>query len=405
MIVGIDASRANQEQRTGTEWYAWHLVRLLPSLLPQDRIRLYVREPLLADLDHMSPNVEVRVLRWLPGVLWSHLRLSWEMLWHRPDVLFVPADTVPLLHPRRTITTIHDVAFERFPELYRGRSVQRRLGWLRPLIHLAVRLATFGRYSASERDYHRWSSRQAVRTCPIILTVSEFSKQEIITTLGAHPDHIVVTHLGSPQPEYFQQVTAVQRRATLDHLGIQRPFILFVGRLELKKNIDGVLSAYRQYRQHTSQPADLVLAGQPGYGWEEVAAKNQDILSVGVVHELGWIGPEEMKIVQSSARVFLFVSRYEGFGLPGLESMSAGVPVIASTGGSLPEVLDHAADFVDPSDVQGLSAAMERMMTDNTRRQEVISAGLTWVRQFTWARTAQLTADQIRKVGDLSESP
>lgn len=400
MIIGIDASRANQRVRTGTEWYAWELIKRLPALLSSHTLRLYVREELMEDFMPLGPNVEVHVLRWPPGVLWSHLRLSWEMLWHRPDVLFVPANTVPLIHPANAITTIHDVAFERFPELYRGRSVQRRLGWLRPFMHLAVRIFTLGRYSASERDYHRWSSRQAIRSSKVILTVSEFSKREIAETLSADPEKIVVTHLAAAQPEAYD-LPPIDIHRTLQHFHLLRPYILFLGRLETKKNIDGVVKAYQHYRALTKEPLDLILIGQPGFGWEAVEPEVKVLMNQKVVHHIAWVSPEQKIALQKSAQVFLFISRYEGFGLPPLEAMSAGVPVVASRVGSLPEILHEAAYFVEPDDTEGIARAIDVFATDQAVRQKYILAGRKLVRQYSWAATAEKTAEQIERIADL----
>lgn len=394
MVIGIDASRANQSQRTGTEVYAAELVRRLPQLLSDHRLRIYTREPIRDDLRSAAENVEYRVLRWPPGVLWSHLRLSWEMLWHRPDVLFVPANTVPIIHPRRCITTIHDVAFERFPELYRGRSVQRQLGWLRPFIHGLVRLVTLGRYSASERDYHRWSSRHAVRSCQTILTVSNFSKQEIVETLQAAPDKIVVTYLGVRQPDFFRHVQKTE--AVLQRWRLTRPFMLFIGRLETKKNVDGILRAYSSYRQHSHDPLDLVLAGQPGYGWDHIQQQFAELIHSTSVHRLGYVPEEDIAHLLVAAQVFLFVSRYEGFGIPPLEAMSAGVPVIASQAGSLPEVLGPAAYFVPLENTDALAAAMERLNKDDALRQTLTTSGKDQASRFTWEETADRTAQAIR---------
>lgn len=400
MVIGLDASRANQVERTGTERYAWEVIRRLPGLLPDQTIRLYLRQSPQPDLRSLGPNVEIRVLGWPPGVLWSHLRLSWELWRHRPDLLFVPANTVPIIHPWRTVTTIHDVAFERFPELYRGRSVQRRLGWLRPLIHLAVRLFTLGRYSASERDYHRWSSRHALRSSRLVLTVSDFSRREIIATLGARLDQLAVTPLGVEQ----DRQTAVSEKPSLG-FKIPRPFILFVGRLETKKNIDGLIAAYEQYRHLTPSPHDLVLAGSPGYGWEAVAEQVKVLVSAGVAHHLGWVEPAELRLLQATASCLWFVSRYEGFGLPPLECMSFGVPVLASPVASLPEVLDSAVLFVSPDDTSGIAHAMVRLTSDQALRRQLIGRGQAWVKQFTWQKTAELTATHLRSVAGLPKAP
>ncbi len=390
MIIGIDASRANVREKTGTEWYSWHLVRALAPKLRQHTVRLYVREPLEPGLQNLGPQVEVRVLSWRLGLLWSHLRLSWELLCHPPDLLFVPADTVPLWHPRRTVTTIHDVGFERWPALYRGKSVQRRLGWLRPMVHLAVRIFTLGRYSASERDYHRWSVRHALRSSPIILTVSEFSKQEIVATLGTDPARIIVTPPGVRQPASLTELTPaklteVQRRAK-----VTRPYFLFIGRLEQKKNIGLLLDSYVAYRRLVAQPADLVLLGTPGFGWDEAAAK-MPAAGHQSIHQLGWVEEDDRWCWQAGARAFVFLSSYEGFGLPPLESFSAGVPVVASRAGSLPEVLGDGALLTDSHDPQVVAQLLASIDQDEQLRQNLVKRGLVQVQKYTWDHTAALT--------------
>lgn len=394
MVIGIDASRANVAERTGTERYAWEVIRRLLPLLHSHQVRLYVREPLRSDWGPLGDQVQVRVLRWPPAVLWSHLRLSWELLWHHPDVLFVPADTVPLIHPPTTITTIHDVAFERFPELYRSASVQRRLGWLRPLIHTAVRLFTLGRYGASERDYHRWSVRHALRTCSRILTVSEFTKSELVQTLKADPDRITVTYLGVRQPETYAALGTEQRRKTLERLCIPKPFFLYLGRLEKKKNILGVLAAYsRLVQTHGAATIpDLVLVGSPGYGWAEAQPVAERLRSSGKLHILGWTTDEDVMVLQTSAVALIYLSWYEGFGIPAVESLSAGVPVLAARVGSLPEVLGAAAFLVDPNDTEQIVSQMFTISTDQALRQRLIHLGLERVRNYTWERTSTATA-------------
>src|SRR3989344_6387680 len=122
MILGIDASQANRKVRSGTEWYAFYLIGEFKKLLGgrgDVTVRLYVRGALQSDLANNLPeNFQVRILRWPFRFLWGQKRLSLEMLLHPPDVLFCPAHTIPLIHPKRTYTTLHDVGFEDYPELY-----------------------------------------------------------------------------------------------------------------------------------------------------------------------------------------------------------------------------------------------------------------------------------------------
>lgn len=395
MVIGLDASRANIAERTGTEKYAREVIQRMLPLLRQHHVRLYVREPLLPDWPELESHVEVRVLNWAPGLLWSHLRLSWELLWHRPDVLFVPADTVPIVHPRQTVTTIHDIAFERFPELYRKKTVQRRLGWLRPFINAAVRLFTLGRYSASERDYHRWSVRQAIRASTAILTVSDFSKQEIVDVLRVSPSRIVVTHLGVLQPEHFAAITTQHRKEVLRRLRLDRPFILYLSRLESKKNIGQVIQSYHRYRQQVPSPLDLVLVGNPGYGWEDANTFLAQQEYRSCVHTLGWQPDSIVDVLHVAAQALICISQYEGFGLPTIESFSAGVPVISSRHGSLPEVLGPIAYYVDDQSIDSVVQGMIESTTPNVLRTSRIQQGLQHVRQFTWETTAKKTAEQL----------
>jgi len=391
MIIGIDASRANVVERTGTERYAWEVIRGMLPMLTEHQVRLYVRETLLPDWPSMPANVEVCVLRWPPGVLWTHLRLSWELLWRKPDLLFVPADTVPLFHPKKTISTIHDIAFERFPELYRGASVQRRLGWLRPMIHLVVRIFTFGRYSASERDYHRWSVRQAIRACSKILTVSKFSQREIVSLLGVAENRITVTYLGVDQPEYYARISTSERNATLSQLHLVKPFFLYIGRLEKKKNIGTIVRAYEKYVDLTEDPVDLVLVGAPGFGWDEVDTLCTTEKLKDRIHILGWQSHEVVNVLRCTATAILLLSQYEGFGLPALEALSAGVPLVASKHGSLPEVIGTSAVFVDTDDLNSVVAGLQQVVSDDQLRQRLITAGQLHVREFTWESTSRQT--------------
>ena len=122
MVLGIDASQANREERSGTEWYAFYLIQEFKKLL-RDRedikLRLYFRDAPREDLlNGWPPNFEVRILKWPLRYFWGQIRLSWEMLWHPPDVLFCPAHTIPIIHPSRTFTTLHDIGFVDNPELY-----------------------------------------------------------------------------------------------------------------------------------------------------------------------------------------------------------------------------------------------------------------------------------------------
>lgn len=380
MIIGIDASRANLVERTGTERYSFELITRWPSLRPDLHFRLYVRETPLPDVCNLGSNVEVRVLRWPPKILWNLLRLSWEMLWHPPDILFVPAHTSPLIHPHNTVVTIHDVGFERFPDLYAHAPIGSRNHWLRWMI----RIATFGKYGNSELDYHRFAVRWALRTASQILTISKFSAQEIQTFFAVAHKNISVIPLGvTPRPQ------------SAESRPFARPYAVFIGRLERKKNIKNLVAAYARYRRAVPDPVDLVLVGKPGTGFDEAERIINTEGIQHVVHQLSWQPPRHIDRLLTHAHAFLFVSRYEGFGLPAIEAMAAGIPVLASTAGSLPEVCGDAALLVDPDDEQGLVQGLITVNHDAPRRKELITRGKRRAEQFSWDHCAQETLQVI----------
>ncbi|HSD11964.1 MAG TPA: glycosyltransferase family 1 protein [Patescibacteria group bacterium] len=360
--IGIDASRANRAQRTGVEWYSYHVIQGLKKLIPSTyRVLLYTEEPLRDGLEEHPPNWENRVLRWPPRRLWTQLRLSWEMLVRPPDLFFVPAHVVPMVTPKRTLTTLHDVAFMALPDAYRP------IG--RAYLTLMYRIAAARAH---------------------ILTVSEFSKGEIVRYFGADPGRITVTPLGFDAGR-FGPATDDEIRARLHALGVRRPYFLFVGRLESKKNIGGLIAAFRRYRaMRPGDEARLVLVGKSGYGYAREMRALGEAEKLSVIQK-GYVAPDDMRHLYGGATAFVFPSRYEGFGIPVLEAFACGTPVIASDVTSIPEVAGDAALFVNPGDPEDIARAMAKVADDPALRASLAAKGLERVKRYSWASTAEKT--------------
>jgi len=366
-VIGIDASRANARQRTGTEWYAFNLIQELKAVIPDTvRVVLYSKDELRDGLEQLPPNWESRILRWRPGRFWTQMRLSWEMLRRPPDLLFVPAHALPLVLPERCVTTIHDVAFMARPKAY---------GFF-------------------ERLYHRFAAGYAVDRADLLLTVSEFSRAETIKYFGADPAKVAVTPLGFDTRSY----RPVTNQGTLDNVlgryNIRRPYFLFVGRLESKKNLAGLLHAYRIFRDKfdVSRGYKLVLVGKKGIGYE--AAWRGGIISPALrrdVIETGYVCSEDSKYLYAGATALVFPSWYEGFGLPLLEAWACRTPVIASRLASIPEVGGDAVLYVDPSEPEEIAQAMDSISQDQGLRKELVEKGQQRVGGFTWRKTAEST--------------
>ncbi len=368
-VIAIDASRANRPQRTGVEWYAFHLIQRLKTVIPSEyRVLLYSEEPLGDGLEQLPANWESRVLRWPPRRLWTQGRLSWEMLVRPPDLLFVPAFVPPMLTPKRVLTTLHDVAFVPMPRAY------KLLGrwYLRLMYHVSL-----------------WAGQ--------VLTVSEFSKKEIIKYFHARPERITVTPLGFDADRYHEP-SAGEVTSCLKRYGVTEPYFVFVGRLETKKNLRGLLEAFRLYRrQRPYEDAKLVLVGKPGHGFEDdMRAMGDDIRDK--VLQLGYVAPEDMSAIYGGAVAFVFASHYEGFGIPLLEAFAAGTPVIGSDSTSIPEIAGDAALYVDPNDHAGIARAMARMADDTALRESLRQKGFARVTDFSWDKTAAATWEVMRKM-------
>jgi glycosyltransferase involved in cell wall biosynthesis len=393
MRIGIDASRANLAQRTGTEWYAFHLTRAFFNYLrPTDEVFLYVKEPLRSEWGSLPVNVHVRILRWPPRLLWTQLRLSWEMLMHRIDVLFVPAHTIPFLSPKRTITTLHDIGFMHAASLYGAASLVPKG---KRFLNAAVQLFTLGKYHATELDYHRFSAKLALKKCQTILTVSEYSKNDICETFHVDPARVHVVPNAYDRalfnPSVRQNQSAIAKALQL--AGVRQPYLMTIGRIEKKKNTLGLVQAFARLKESADfRNYQLLLVGSPGFGADDV---RDACTALGVGNDViqpGWLPEEQIPALMAGAEAFILPSLFEGFGIPVLEAMAVGTPVVCSNTTSLPEVSGGAAVLVSPKNVQEIADAIQRICTNPTYAEELRQRGYRRADNFSWEASAKQLA-------------
>jgi glycosyltransferase involved in cell wall biosynthesis len=346
--VAVDANPAVRDVQTGTEAYAREVSRRLPDVAPDLRFIFYVSRP------SEIAGVDLTVL---PGRrLWSQLRLPVELWNRRPDVFFAPSHVVPFLAPGRTVTAIHDLAFERHPGAYRPRDLA----------------------------YLRLTTRWAARRCRLLLTVSWSTALDLVELYGVDPDRLRVVPLGGGEP-LRGGMDSGQAGRRLAALGVDGPFALHVGRVEPRKNQLTALAAVERLDSLL-----LVCAG-PVVD-EEVATRLRRSRRCRV---LGRVSDSDLESLYAQAEVLLFPSLYEGFGLPVLEAMRRGVPVVTVAVSSLPEVGGSAAIFVeDPLDAEGLAIAVEEAIA---QRPELAGLGRAQAARFTWHRTAEAVAQALRE--------
>jgi glycosyltransferase involved in cell wall biosynthesis len=276
-------------------------------------------------------------------------------------VVHDPTGCVPtLLTSARRVSTIHDA----IPYIYPHTST--RLDWL---------------------IYHYWLPL-AVRRLDAIITVSEQSKADILRYLPVKAEDVtVVPEAAGPR---YRPMEPARSEEVLLRLGISFPYILYVGSIEARKNLARLLEAYAQLRCW-SQKWKLVIVGAPKWKYTPIFDKLQQLQLASEVHFTGHVADEDLPALYNGAAVFVFPSLYEGFGLPVLEAMACGVPVITSNCSSLPEVAGDAALLVEPRDVNAIAAAMRRVLEEFDVAAELRAKGLARARQFTWERTAKET--------------
>lgn len=396
MLIGIDASRANRLLRTGTEWYSFYIIQYLAKIDRENTYILYLDAPPAPDLAAAVAsysNVSFKILGWPWRYFWTLGRLSWEMLISAPDVLFVPAHSLPLIHPRRTINTIHDIAFVREGRLYQKKNVrfENRAG--KYLINLLVKFLTAGRYESNSLDYLVWSTAYALKHASKIIAVSNFTKQEILDVYSPrYDDKIAVIYNGYPQHLYFPIPDNQARQSVLDKYGLEKPFFLYVGRLERKKNIPALVEAFSIFKEaHPQSGVQLVLIGNAGFGYDEVKyIAEENNLGQSLIMP-GWVAEEDMPAIFSAAEAFIFPTLHEGFGIPVIQAMACGVPTLVSDLPVLREIAGEAAFYFNPRNRLEMAESLSDIFQNRDLRQALSLKGLEQAQKFNWEKSAQET--------------
>ncbi|MDP2736558.1 MAG: glycosyltransferase family 1 protein [bacterium] len=432
MLIGIDASRANRKFKGGTEWYSYYLIRELAKIDSKNQYILYSDKPLiggLADLTNenqaasagiidsygwpaspelqrgeqqiKSPfgNFRVKILKWPFTYFWTQIRLSYEMLVRRIDILFVPAHTLPVIHPKKSIVTIHDIGFERFAKLYSSDKIGPESGLISNVLNFFAELFTGGKFHSNILDYHSWSTKFALEHAKIIIAVSEFTKQEMVEFYKADAEKIKVVCNGFNDQLYRPIQDAEKINQVLSQYDIKTPYIFYAGRLEKKKNIANLVEAYAIMKQKFKDiKHNLVLVGSAGLGFDKV----KDVINEFNLHEniivTGWVPEADMPYIYNGADLFVFPSLYEGFGIPLLEAMASGVPIAASNTASIPEVVKNSALLFDPENKDDMAEKMAKILLDKQLADKLISRGLERAKDFCLAKCAKETLALFEKM-------
>jgi len=345
MLIGINAVAAFKEPRTGVEEYTYQLIKHLTMLEEgkKHRFLLYHDPRISSEGFSLTDNFEIKQLAW-PWPMWTQVRLASEMALNKPDVLFVPVHILPLIHPQNSVVTIHGLEYEYYPKMY-------------PWKHLR---------------YLRWSTKYALKNARKIIAVSENTKKDLVELYNGNPEKIAVIHHG------FDNILLKENHKSKN----QSPYILYIGRLETKKNIQGLIKAFNLLKEKYQVPHKLVLVGSKE-GQEQ--SSNSQIIRTGYVSE------QEKWSLLKNADLFILPSFYEGFGMPILEAQAAGCPVITSNISSMPEVAGQGAILIEPKNIEQIAQIMYKVIKDSKFKNDLIAKGYQNIKRFSWQKCASQT--------------
>src|SRR5205823_4685808 len=275
---------------------------------------------------------------------------------------------IPLWRRRRTIVTVHDLSSLLYPQLHRKPLARR----MRLRLPLAVKLAK------------------------AIITPTEAVRRELCSHLNVKPERVTAIH-EAPR-ESFHPMSLDESFVTRTRLGVESDFLLFVGTLEPRKNLLTLLKAFAQLVHDNGFRSQLVVGGGEGWQMEETFAFVRAAAIGDRVRLIGYVNDDELRALYSSCRAFIYPSLYEGFGLPPLEAMACGAPVIASRIAALEETIGDAAILIEPLDVQTLSRTIIEVLRDERRRAAMGAAGIKHAAKFSWDKAAMLTHELYAKV-------
>ena len=356
MIIGIDGSRAFIKNRTGIEEYSYQVIKNLRDKLKDGEVRIYLKKNQEIDFD-IPNNWKIKIIRW--PRLWTQVGLSLEIFLHPVSVLFIPAHVVPIIHPVNTIVVVHGLEFEFVSEAY----------------------------SFWARFYMRWSIKSSCRWAKRIIAVSENTKKDLMELYKVPKEKVKVVYEGYEKttPSQFTEPPLLLKEG----VGVVDKSLLFIGRLEERKNIVGIIKTFEILKEKYNIPHKLILAGQPGYNYENSKIKIRNSKFRDEIIETGYVSKKEKNELLNNAEVFLFPTFYEGFGLPILEAQAAGVPVIASKNSSIPEVAGDSAILVNPRKPEKMAEAVWKVLSDNNLRESLVEKGLGNVKRFSWEKCAE----------------
>ncbi|TAK96478.1 glycosyltransferase family 1 protein [Patescibacteria group bacterium] len=366
MRIGIDA-RFYGSVGKGLGRYTQKLIEQLERIDSKNQYVIFLRQENFDEYQPKNKNFQKVLANYQWYTLAEQIHLPRLLKKAKLDLVHFPHFNVPLAYRGKFVITIHDLILLHFPT--------RRGSTLSPLRY-------WGKFLA-----YRWVIWSALRRAERVITVSHFTKKDILSHYAIPERKIVVTHEGCGMPEIVQNSPATEK--ILHAYGILKPYILYVGNAYPHKNLERLARAFLLLQKQHSQ-LQLVLVGKSDYFYNQLQ-KLVERESIPRVRFAGFVAESDLPAVYQQAEAYVFPSLYEGFGLPPLEAMAEQVPVVASNHACMREILGGAAEYFDATQEEQIAEAINRVLTDQPLRAFLIEKGRQQIKQYDWQSMAKVT--------------
>jgi len=372
MLIGVDAHNL-EGKRTGVGRYVFNLLQEW-SKLSENKFVLYFKSEIPQDIPK-SEFFECKLLKVGSAAKFTHWSLPRAAKKDKVDILFCPAYVAPLFYKGKVALTLHDISYEARPE-------------------------EFNWPSLADKILLKWASKKAAQRASVIFTPSEFSRQEVIKYYGIPAEKIVATPLSADSSLFLSPEKLEEKIAAIkEKYSLGDKFIFYVGSIFTRRHLTEIIQAFEQLA--VVSQCQLLIGGQDytdGKAVDKLAKKVNNKLKYEAILRVDFIGDEELKLLYSACAFFIWLSDYEGFGLPPLEAMAIGVPVITSDSTSLKEVAGQAALLIKNNfDTGEIYQAMKSLAENESLRQELIQKGKEQAAKFSWPSCAEKTLEKLLK--------
>lgn len=369
MHIGIDGNEANSLSRVGVGRYAFEVIQQLYKLRDKSSTSLlytiYLKKPPIKELPKENSWWKYKVVG--PKLLWTYIGLPLHLFLtsQKPQVFFSPAHYAPRFCPIPTVISIMDLSFIHFPELF---------------------------IKKDKEQLTRWTKR-SISKARKVLTISEFSRNEILKEYRLNPNSVIVTYPGFNREKFTIKKDKEEAGMLKAKFHLEEPYFLFVGTIQPRKNIVRLIESYELISKGDGgKRLPLVLVGKKGWLYEEIFQRIEKSPARESIVYISYVDDDYLPLLYRNATCLILPSLYEGFGLPVVEAMACGTPVVVSMTGSLPEIVGDAGVMINPQRVDSIAEGIKKVVAWKiSEREAMIHRGLAQIKKFDWEQCAQKT--------------